>query len=349
MCRAKLTVIAGLLVVILAAFAAYGDYEGIESLESYDQKAAVVNFKCKLEDDKETTVKIEVCMPDIIRVRMSPTGDFAQPALVKYGIVKTDWPKVDFTVKDEEDFVRIETDKLIVKVGKSPFKLSFLDKTGKVIAKESKGGIRYDKESGKVIETFRLPPDEHFFGFSPRTKFGSRSDMRGEEFTIRVGGPGGGQHTENRLNFSFFMSTNGYGIFLNTTWPQVYNFGEESEEHYWLEVKGGDLDYYFIYGPSFKVILDRYTDITGKAPLPPKWAFGTWTNTYSVQETVLEIARRYRKEGLPVDVFRIDSCWMAQEPLSMRTDELEPLNRNISTFGMGYDALKWDRLRYPEA
>ena len=81
--------------------------------------------------------------------------------------------------------------------------------------------------------------------------------------------------------------TNGYGIFLNTTWPQVYNFGEESEEHYWLEVKGGDLDYYFIYGPSFKVILDRYTDITGKTPLPPKWAFGTWVNTYDDQQAVL--------------------------------------------------------------
>ena len=128
MYRVKLMGISVLSTVILAAVAVYGDYENIQSLESYRQEAAVVNLECRLEDDGETTVKIQVCTPDIIRVRMSPTGEFEQPALVKYGIVKTDWPNVDFTVEDEEDFIKIETDKLIVKAWKSPFRLSFLDK-----------------------------------------------------------------------------------------------------------------------------------------------------------------------------------------------------------------------------
>ena len=111
--RVKLMVIVESLVVILAAIAAYGeDYESIESLESYKQKARVVSFECESEDGEETFVRIEVCSPKIIRVRMSPSGDFKLPALVKYGIVKTDWPKVSFSVEDEGDSIKIKTEEV---------------------------------------------------------------------------------------------------------------------------------------------------------------------------------------------------------------------------------------------
>ena len=63
--------IAGTLVVILAAVTVHGDHDRVQSFESYKQKARVVKFECKSEEDKDTFVKIEVCTPDIIRVRMT--------------------------------------------------------------------------------------------------------------------------------------------------------------------------------------------------------------------------------------------------------------------------------------
>ena len=177
MYRVKLMSVLALSVIILTVVTAYGDYEGIQSLESYNQKARVLNFECKSDSGKDITVKIEVCSPNIIRIRMSPTGEFEQPVLIKHGIVKTDWPNVDFTVKDEEDFVEIETEILIVKVKKSPFRLSFLNQDGEVIAKESGAGIGYNEEGDGVVETLRLLPDEKviYFGDTARVPYGNKS------------------------------------------------------------------------------------------------------------------------------------------------------------------------------
>src|SRR5439155_5080006 len=74
---------------------------------------------------------------------------------------------------------------------------------------------------------------------------------------------------------------------------------------------GGELDYYLIAGTP-KEIVSAYTELTGRPAVPPEWAFGLWASTCFVQFTtasVLEIARRLRAEGIPCDVFHLDSFW----------------------------------------
>ena len=77
------------------------------------------------------------------------------------------------------------------------------------------------------------------------------------------------------------MSTRGYGIFFHTPFTSTWDLGHESTNTYSFEAEGGELDYYFIYGPDFPAILDGYTDLTGKAPLLPKAALGLHVGTYS--------------------------------------------------------------------
>ena len=44
---------------------------------------------------------------------------------------------------------------------------------------------------------------------------------------------------------------------------------------------GGPIDYYLIAGPTVADVVRRYTDLTGKAPLPPRWALGFQQSRYS--------------------------------------------------------------------
>ena len=83
-------------------------------------------------------------------------------------------------LRDEEIGIKIETDKLIVKAWKSPFRLSFLDKTGRVITKEQ-AGVGYDTGSGRIYQKFHLSPDEHFYGSNARI---APLDMRGGEIFV---------------------------------------------------------------------------------------------------------------------------------------------------------------------
>jgi alpha-glucosidase len=49
----------------------------------------------------------------------------------------------------------------------------------------------------------------------------------------------------------------------------------------WFGAEGGELNYYFFYGPSLKKILGRYADLTGHMPLPPLWALGNQQSRWS--------------------------------------------------------------------
>lgn len=87
---------------------------------------------------------------------------------------------------------------------------------------------------------------------------------------------------------------------------------------------GDDVDYYFIYGPEPKKVIAGYRDLTGSAPLLPRWAYGFWQcrERYSSQQQILDTAAEFRKRKIPVDVFVQDwQYWGKYGWNAMRFDE----------------------------
>jgi alpha-glucosidase (family GH31 glycosyl hydrolase) len=169
-----------------------------------------------------------------------------------------------------------------------------------------------------------LTADEHFFGFGERMDF---LDRRGKKLKLNVGRGKGLPHIVGAYNIleanyspiPFFMSTNGYGIFFHNAYPTEWNMGNERKNAYSFSAAGGELDYYFIYGPRFPNILDQYTSLTGKAPLMSLFAYGLHLGTYSggtwsfeqfsSDQYVINLARKLRELGIPVDILWLDSTW----------------------------------------
>ena len=71
----------------------------------------------------------------------------------------------------------------------------------------------------------------------------------------------------------------GYGVFVNHPEQVSYEVASEKVERVQFSVPGEALDYFIIYGPTPKEILERYTALTGRAALPPPWSFGLWLTT----------------------------------------------------------------------
>src|SRR5262249_43073432 len=65
---------------------------------------------------------------------------------------------------------------------------------------------------------------------------------------------------------------------------------------------GPPADYIVIYGPTFRDILMTYTVLTGRPPLPPRWAFGLWVTGYPQehQDTVLARVAEHRQREIPL-------------------------------------------------
>ncbi|MEJ2636047.1 MAG: glycoside hydrolase family 31 protein, partial [Calditrichia bacterium] len=80
-----------------------------------------------------------------------------------------------------------------------------------------------------------------------------------------------------------------------------------------ITIESEDLDLYLIYGPSPAEILQHYAELTGHAPLPPKWSFGLWVSsggTYRNQAAMEKLLDSLEEHDLPADVVHIDPWWM---------------------------------------
>ena len=268
---------------------------------------------------KGENVRLQFCSPTMFRVRMSHNGKFeADEYLMQENY---SWPNVTVKATAAKGGVQLATSGIKVVVNSSPFKISVYDPAGKLLSADQEGVW----QKGEVADCSKqLMPDEHFFGFGERMDF---VDQRNKKLTLNVGrgkakNNAVGAYNIQEANYSpvpFFMSTRGYGIFLHAASATEWNMGNESADKYSFSSKGGEMDYYFMYGPNFPEILKSYTSITGKSPMLPKFAFGLHMGTYSggtwghEAETsdayVVALARKMREMGIPVDILFLDSTW----------------------------------------
>jgi alpha-D-xyloside xylohydrolase len=63
------------------------------------------------------------------------------------------------------------------------------------------------------------------------------------------------------------------------------------------------IDYYFIRGDNLDQVIHGYREITGRAPMMPKWAMGLWQcrERYRSQEELLSVVREFRRRRIPLD------------------------------------------------
>lgn len=341
MYRTKLTIISVVLVVISNGLVAYGEeYESVRGLVSYQKQDMAVDFICSSDRDRKVFVKIDVCTPDVLRIRSS-TSEIVPGE--EYVVIKHDWDKTEFAVSEENEQIVIKTEALKVTAKKDPFRLAIYDRDGNAVLQESSDGIRRDRS--QVYAFMKLGSDEHFFGFGAAAGIGGRDGFEEQFFNLldkrkqKIGIVG--------RRVAFFMSTNGYGIFLNSIHPynSVFRMGCEASDHYSFETRDPQLDYYFIYGPSFKQILGRYTELTGRTPLIPKWGFGTRQAGYWDQKQIEDYSRMYREKDIPCDVFHADSSWLNKGSKYLGQGHgLEAYPQNPR----GYVDFKWDNRQFPD-
>ncbi|HEY9141346.1 MAG TPA: alpha-xylosidase, partial [Bryobacteraceae bacterium] len=108
----------------------------------------------------------------------------------------------------------------------------------------------------------------------------------------------------------FFMSSRGYGMFVHTSAPATFDFGASYGFSNQLLLGDDALDLFVFLG-SPKEILDEYTDLTGKAAMPPLWSFGLWMSriSYFSEAEVRGVAAKLRQYRIPADVIHIDTGW----------------------------------------
>ncbi|CAJ1176468.1 alpha-glucosidase, family 31 of glycosyl hydrolase [Companilactobacillus paralimentarius DSM 13238 = JCM 10415] len=238
-------------------------------------------------------------------------------------------PKVDIQVKDK--MASLESGDLKVSLPlNEDFLMKFTANNHLVTESVQKAqGVIYnrDKKQNYMCEQLSMGIDEKIYGLGERfgnfVKNGQSIDTWNQD-----GGTGSEQAYKN---IPFYLSSNGYGVFVDEPQKVSFEVASENVDRVQFSTEGQSLQYYVIYGPTSKEVLHRYTQLTGKINLPPAWSFGLWLSTsfttdYS-EETVLKFIDGMKEHDIPLDVFHFDCFWQK---------------------GFEWCTLAWDKEQFPD-
>ncbi|MFC6899066.1 TIM-barrel domain-containing protein [Nonomuraea dietziae] len=194
---------------------------------------------------------------------------------------------------DSASTLTISTSSLVLKIQKSPYRLSVYkgDGTTLITRQDASNNIRWASDGSTTVtrieDNYLSPAGERFEGYGERY---DRLDQRGTQVHNYVYNQYRDQGATRRtyLSVPFFTNSAGYGIYLPSTRYALFTPGDRAG--FAVDTGGAlnsTLDYHFFAGTPAKIVND-YTAVTGRPQLPPKWAFGVWmsANEWNTQAEV---------------------------------------------------------------
>jgi alpha-glucosidase len=276
-------------------------------------------------------VVVTAFAPDIVRVRFSPTRALGRDH--SYAIVNRDLGDPRAAIRTAGSQSQIVTPALTVTMRHRPFRISISDSAGNNLdADDTEKGMAYSGHAVRVWK--RLRDDEQIYGFGEKTgQLNKRGrQLGGYSYTMWNSDTFAYENGTDPIYVSvpFYLVLRGgraHGVFLDNTFRSNFDVGHTSQGLLSFGADGGKLDYYVIYGPELKRVVQRYTDMTGRMPLPPRWSLGYHQCRYSYypESRVRFIARNFRERRIPADVIWLD---------------IHYLN--------GYNPFTWDPERFPD-
>ncbi|MBN2852021.1 MAG: glycoside hydrolase family 31 protein [Clostridia bacterium] len=163
-----------------------------------------------------------------------------------------------------------------------------------------------------VTFTSRLTLNEKIYGLGERfTGF----DRRGQNIQFYHQDCAGCDSIRTYKNVPFYVSTNNYGIFNNTSYPLDYDLGMQNNDFANIFVEEDMMDIFIITGKNIQQVIKGYCDITGYAETLPRWSYGLWMsrNSYTTKDIALDVAKDVRQKDIPCDVIHIDTFWFEKD------------------------------------
>ena len=254
----------------------------------------------------KSSVRVVTAADGVVRVRVAASGAF--PADHSWAVLpEAVQNPPSARVSDSAKAVELTLSDGKVRIEKNPLRIIFMDASGKVLQSD----IRTMAFSGEAFRVWKdMPEDEHYYGLGDKA---GPMDRRGRAFTMWNTDAYGWQESTDPLykDIPFFLTLRGgtaCGIFLDNTYRSSFDFGKESRDAYSFGADGGELNYYFFFGPHPKRVLESYTSLVGRTPLPPLWALGFQQSRYSYmsEARVREVARTFREHQIPADAIYLD-------------------------------------------
>ena len=310
-----------------------GRYEPLERAKLLDHDDRSIRMGAG-----SATIEVTALAPDLFRIGMFPDG--RPPDYTSEAVAKEDWELVAVEMTGEEE-ISFSTEAATAHISLNPLRVSFSDPSGRTFAADDEelgmGVVElpdanvFSAPMGSPVGLYkRREEGERYFGCGERT---SGLDKTGSyQVFWNVDPPAGHTASFNNIYSSvpFTLSlVNGraHGLFFDNTHRVEFDLAKASVDRAYYGAEGGNVVYYVFCGPRPRDVLDRYTELTGRTPMPPLWSLGYQQCRYSYEtaDELREIARNFRERDIPCDTLYLDIDYMN-----------------------GYRVFTWNRERFPE-
>ncbi|HEV2195386.1 MAG TPA: TIM-barrel domain-containing protein [Candidatus Acidoferrum sp.] len=330
--------LAGMGLLVYVSGSATGFAQGWQHIGKVER---VETFKDGLQNGVELTagpakVRVTQFYNGVIRVRVAPNGHF--PKDFSWALAETllDYESAPVQIRDEKNEVKMIAGSVHVSIAKSPLLITFSDASGNVLlADEPSLPMAWDGPRVHVWK--KMPPDENYYGLGDKA---GPMNRRNRAFTNWNTDEFGWQESSDPLykTIPFFIGLRkgvAYGVFFDNTYRSNFDFGKESRDYLSFGAEGGELNYYFIAGPEPKKVVEQYTAMTGRLPLPPLWSLGYQQCRYSYypESRAREIVKTFRDKKIPADVIYFDIDYQqGYAPFTINREYFPTFEKMISDF-----------------
>lgn len=281
-------------------------WQTLGSMTGYSREAHALVLTCGA-----SKLRLSFERAGIVRVRLAPDGIFGRDH--SWAVVPDESTAHGWKIDDENGHLTVITSTVRVVIKKDPCRVSFYSLDGEFIAGHHPGkAIAW--EGDDVRCWMQMRDDDHFFGLGER---GLPLDKRGQVLVnwnhdAAEHDPWTDPLYQSHPFAIVFNKGKAHGIFFDNTFRATFDLGKTSTDAYSFGADGGEMNYYFIPGPTAKDVIRRYAALVGGQAMPPLWALGyqqcRWS--YESAKRARDIAKRLRKNRIPCDTIYLDIDYM---------------------------------------
>ncbi|WP_111707522.1 glycoside hydrolase family 31 protein [Lutibacter citreus] len=280
----------------------------------YQKNVNTLYFK----SENNVVLELTIERDSVLRFRYSTTGRFDKD--FSYGVTMHASKGYNhLEIEEDDDNYIITTSKLICNISKLDMRKSIYDVKDNTLILEDEIGFHWEESyaiGGDIVKMSLVSQQaENYYGLGDKPV---DNNLKGRRFqnwvTDSFAYARGTDPIYKAIPFyTAIHHGKSYGIFFDNTFKTFFDFCQERRNitSFWAE--GGEMNFYFIYGPEMTEVVSNYTDLTGRPQnIPPLWALGfhqcKWS--YYPESNVKEITTKFRELKIPCDAIYLDIDYM---------------------------------------
>lgn len=307
------------------------DYDEAKTVVAARLDGATLLAKVRLNSAALATLRIRCIDPDVLRLQWTLDPP-APPAAIQETsdmLVARKHAPPPVTIRETKELFVVSFGDRELELRREGFRMTVRDGAGAVVfatedyplaGKPLVGALGFRRPIHPARQTdhphpepylsWAIRPSERFFGLGEKWNKVEKTSTRATVWAADTCGS-----NSNDLSYKsvpYILSTAGWGLFLHSSWRSFWEIGSFSYVSGSCLSEGDHLDAFIFFGRSLKELIARFTELTGRPQMPPRWALGIWMSRcqYRNAAEAEEAMNGLRERGIPADVIHLDPLWM---------------------------------------